>query len=112
MNPAHIKNMITTIILSVVAAIGGTFSIVAGYLLFRRKHSAEAANTELTNEAKVREIYRPIIDDLRAHIEEENERCAKRLSEMSAEVDGVKDRLKAIEVNCTGGCFSPIKKVK
>jgi hypothetical protein len=106
MKSNDIEKMLTTIILSIITAITGTFSIVTGWLLFKRKHNADAATVEFSNEKQIREIYKPIIDDLRGHIDEENKRCAEKLAEVYKEVDSVKGRLRLIEQNCINGCFA------
>jgi hypothetical protein len=97
--------MIESILIGVGSAVAGGLSGWLGFIVYKRKNTAEAAQVELTNEKQVREIYKPIIDDLRQHIDEENKRCAERLAEVYAEVDNVKGRLKLIENNCVGGCF-------
>jgi hypothetical protein len=105
MKSNEIEKMLTTIILSIITAIAGTFSIITGWLLFKRRHNADAGNVELSNEKQIREIYKPIIDDLRQHIDEENKRCAENLEAMYNEVNAVKTRLRLIENNCTANCF-------
>jgi hypothetical protein len=97
--------MIEAVLINVGSALAGGLTGWVGFLIYKRKNTAEAAQVELTNEKQVREIYKPIIDDLRHHIDEENKRCAEKLAEVHAEVDMVKGRLKLIENNCVGGCF-------
>jgi len=105
MKSNDIGKMLTTIILSIITAITGTFSIITGWLLFKRRHNADAENIELGNEKQIREIYKPIIDDLRQHIDQENKRCAEHLEEVYKELSAMKTRLRLIENNCTANCF-------
>lgn len=98
--------MIESIVITLGSALTGGIASWIGFVIYKRKNTAEASGVELTNEKQVREIYKPIIDDLRQHIDEENKRCAEKLLEVHAELDDVKGRLKLIESNCVGGCFT------
>jgi hypothetical protein len=105
--------MVTTLLTGFIGAVLGTFGAVAGYWLYRRKHTAEARTVELSNEDKIREIYAPIIESLREAVEYENTQCAKKMTQMQTIIEGMQERMESIEANCVGGCFQKtLKKVK
>jgi hypothetical protein len=96
--------MFTTIVLSTVAAVLGSFGTILGYWFGKRKNTAEIVTVEIGNEQKIRELYTPIIADLRQIIRDDAAECKRRL-------DGFKERIEQVEANCTGDCFTSKLKV-